>query len=52
MRKKILLSLTITLSFILCMTTVSSDENSNMKDELASGDWLIGCQYKKINDDK
>lgn len=52
MRKKILLSLTIIISFVLCMATVSSDENLNMKNELASGNWLIGCQYKKINDDK
>ncbi len=29
-----------------------SGEKSNMEDELASGKWIIGCQYKKINDDK
>ena len=26
-------------------------EKSNMADELASGKWLIGCQYKKLNTD-
>ena len=27
-------------------------EKSNMEDEIASGKWIIGCQYKKINDEK
>lgn len=28
-----------------------SGEKSNMANELASGKWLIGCQYKKLNTD-
>lgn len=27
-------------------------EKSNMEDEIASGKWILGCQYKKINEDK
>ena len=27
-------------------------EKSIMEDEIASGKWIVGCQYKKINDNK